>query len=100
MYWLGFRVLEFAVADAVAGGHHRHITRLDQPAGAGAVLVLQRPVKDIADDLRVAMAKKACCDYGRRAIALRIDQEEEPMLRNPITDIWKFFTDRAPSKYC
>src|SRR5580765_1110283 len=56
---LGFRVVEFAVADAGAGRHDLHVARADHRAGADAVLVLQSTLEHVGDDLDVAVPVRA-----------------------------------------
>ena len=50
------RGIELAVADAGAGGHALQFAGPDDRAVAHAVLVLERPVEDVGDDLHVPMA--------------------------------------------
>src|ERR1700757_4848180 len=50
------RGVELAVAHAGAGGHALQFTGLDDRAVAHAVLVCERPVEDVGDDLHVPMA--------------------------------------------
>src|SRR6185295_15245453 len=55
--WTG-SLLEWllAVPDARARGHPLHVARPDDRAGADAVLVLERALEDIGDDLHVAVS--------------------------------------------
>ena len=53
---LRVRGVELAVADAGASGHALQFARPDDRAVAHAVLVCERPVEDIGDDLHVPMA--------------------------------------------
>src|SRR5258705_4847908 len=55
MHRLLFRVIELAVPNAGARRHHLHVARADHRPGADAVLMLQRALQHIGDDLHVAM---------------------------------------------
>src|SRR5262245_14744607 len=55
MHAVGLRVVELAVPDPGASRHSLHVTGADHRTGADAVLVLERAVEHVRDDLHVAM---------------------------------------------
>src|SRR5579862_5760759 len=68
------RVIELAMPYAGASRHALHITGADDRAGADAVFVLERALKDIGDDLHVAMAMGV--EAGARRDAILIDDAQ------------------------
>src|SRR5438552_13894887 len=56
VHGLGARRVVLAVGDAGAGGHALHFAGADDGAGPQAVLVLERALDDVRDDLHVAVA--------------------------------------------
>ena len=56
VHLVAFGGIELAVANARAGGHPLHVARFYDRAVAHAVLVLQRAVEDVGDDLHVTVA--------------------------------------------
>ena len=67
----------FAVAHAGAGGHHLHVAGADHRSRAEAVLVLQRALEDIGNDLHVAMAMRREAAAGRDAVLVDHAQRAE-----------------------
>src|SRR6185312_6845009 len=74
---LRLRGIELAVADAGAGTHALHLARPDHRAGADAVLVLERALENIGDDLHVAMAMRVETGAGLDAILVDDAQRAE-----------------------
>ena len=62
------RVIELAVTHAGASTHALHVAGADDAVGADAVLVRQRAVEHVADDLHVAVAVRAEAGAGRDAV--------------------------------
>jgi hypothetical protein len=72
-------VVELAVAHAGAGAHALHLAGQDGRAIAHAVLVRQRAVEHVADDLHVAVAMGA--EAGARGDAVFVD---DPQVAQPM----------------
>src|SRR5208282_6030506 len=73
---VGFRMIEFAVRDSRPGTHSLRFARMNDRAGAKAVLVFERAFENVGDDLHVAMpmggetragADAILVDYAQRA---------------------------------
>src|SRR5690348_798539 len=74
MHRLGFRGVVFAMAHAGAGGHALHLAGSDHRAGAGRILVFERAVQHIGNDLHVAMAMRR--KSGARNDAILVDDAQ------------------------
>jgi hypothetical protein len=59
MHGFILRGIEFAMLDALAGGHVLHVAGLDDAAVAHGILVFQLAAQDVGDDLHVAMRMRA-----------------------------------------
>ena len=66
--------IELAVLDAGARRHALHVARADHGARAQAVLVLERAVEHVGDDLHVAVAVRA--EAGARLHAVFVDHAQ------------------------
>src|SRR5690349_11809374 len=62
------RGIEFAMRDARARAHALHVAGLDDRAVADTVLVRERALDDVGDDLHVGMAVRAKAGAGDDAI--------------------------------
>jgi hypothetical protein len=71
------RCVVLAVGDAGAGGHPLHIAGADHRAGAHRVLVFERTVEHVRDDLHVAMRVPAEALAGSDAIFIDDPQRAE-----------------------
>ena len=78
------RGVELAVRDARAGGHPLHVARPDHRAGAHAVLVLERALEHVGDDLHVAVRVGAEALPGRDAVLVDHAQRAEAHVRGVV----------------
>src|SRR5262249_37532694 len=74
-------VVVLAVAHAGAGAHALHVARHDGRAVAHGVLVPERAVEHVGDDLHVAMAVRA--EAGPRLHAVLVDDAQRPVAHVP-----------------
>jgi hypothetical protein len=78
VHGLGLRVIELAVLDAAAGAHALHVAGADDGTRARGILVRERAVEHVADDLHVAMAVRG--EAGARDDAVLVDDPQRPEL--------------------
>ena len=76
MNLLGLGSIEFAVANTRAGGHSLHGTRPDHGAVADVVFVRESALKDVRDDLHIAVAVRA--EAFARLDAILVDDAQRP----------------------
>ena len=81
VHGLGLRGVELAVAHAGAGAHALDVARPDDRAGAHAVLVLERALEHVGDDLHVAVRVGAEPAARRDAIFVDHAQRAEAHVR-------------------
>ncbi|MNT67682.1 hypothetical protein D3C72_2058470 [compost metagenome] len=82
-FGVGQRV-ELGVHHSAAGAHPLHVARLDGRTAAHAVLVGNRAVQHIGDDLHVPMAMRAETTAGRNAVVIDHAQRAKSHVRRVV----------------
>ena len=78
VHGLALRPVELAVQHAAAGAHPLHVAGTDHRAGARRVLVRERALEHVADDLHVAVAVRREAGAGHDAVL--VDDPQRPEL--------------------
>ena len=81
MRWRILEMIELGVHDTRACAHALHVTRANHRAVAQTVLVSQRTIEHVADDLHVTMAMRAEPGAGHDSVLVDDAQRAEAHMR-------------------